>query len=77
MRAALQGVPVENLPGESGGGLISGLFGGGNRSASADPVPPASLPPASVPTAAGASRQTTGSSGGLDGWFINNLFGRR
>jgi penicillin-binding protein 1A len=72
MRAALQGVPVEGLPGESGGGLFSGVFGGGNRSASADPVPPAPVQPG-----ASSSRQTTGSGGGLDGWLLNNLFGRR
>jgi penicillin-binding protein 1A len=73
MRAALQGVPVESLPGaESGGGLFSGMFGGGNRSASADPVPPA---PVQANTR--APRQTNGSGGGLDGWLLNNLFGRR
>jgi penicillin-binding protein 1A len=72
MRPAHQGVPVENLPGNtSGGGLFSGLFGSGNSSSSSDPVPPARVEPA-----ASAQRQTTGS-GGLDTWFINNLFGRR
>jgi penicillin-binding protein 1A len=76
MRAAHQGVPVENLPGEPGGDFLSGVFSGNQRApngnmptASADPVPPARVPSAST-------QQTTGS-GGLDGWLLNNLFGRR
>jgi len=72
MRSALHGVPVESLPGESSGGLFSGVFGGGNRSASADPVPPAPVQPG-----ARTPQQTNGSGGGLDGWLLNNLFGRR
>jgi penicillin-binding protein 1A len=70
MRAAHQGVPVENLPGDSGGGLFSGLFSG-NGPASNAPTPPASVQPV-----ASAPQQTPGS-GGLDGWLMNNLFGRR
>ncbi len=72
MRDAHQGVPVASLPGSSGDGLFSGLFG------NSQPVPPPSssapTPPASVPQAQ-AQAQTNGS-GGMDGWLLNNLFGR-
>jgi penicillin-binding protein 1A len=75
MREAHQGVPVAMLPTDgSGGGLFSGLFGGGGQavssrtSASEAPTPPAPVP--------NAQRQTTGA-GGLDGWMLNNLFNRR
>jgi len=69
MRAAHQGVPAENLPGDSGGGLFSGFVARGGTAT--EPVPPASVQPA-----AATPRQTMGSGGGLDGWLINNLFGR-
>jgi penicillin-binding protein 1A len=77
MRGAHQGVPVASLPGSApSGGLFSGLFGGSSApsapvASSAPPIPPAPIQPA-------ASRaSTTGSGGGLDGWLLNNLFGRR
>ncbi len=66
MRGAHQGVPVASLPGASGGGLFSGLFRSGS--------PP--IPPAPVQPVASNNTSTTGS-GGLDGWLLNNLFGRR
>ncbi len=66
MRGAHQGIPVASLPGASGGGLFSGLFSGGSA-----PTPPAPVQPVAARSAA-----TTGS-GGLDGWLLNNLFGRR
>ena len=66
MRGAHQGVPVASLPGASSGNFFSGLFGGSSR-----PVPPAPV----QPVAAGNS--TTTGNGGLDGWLLNNLFGRR
>ncbi len=67
MRGAHQGVAVASLPGASnGGGLFSGLFSGGS----------APTPPAPVQPVAARSTATTGS-GGLDGWLLNNLFGRR
>ena len=76
MRSAHQGVPVAALPGTgSGGGFISGLFGGNRAPAPAPstvgaaPRPPADVGPASAPART--------ESVGLDGWLLNNLFGRR
>src|SRR5690349_6611001 len=66
MRGAHQGVPVASLPGSSSGNLFSGLFGGGQSR----PTPPAPIQPV-----AATSTSTTGS--GLDGWLLNNIFGRR
>jgi penicillin-binding protein 1A len=66
MRGAHQGVPVASLPGTSSGNLFSGLFGGGQSR----PTPPAPIQPV-----AANSASTTGS--GLDGWLLNNFFGRR
>jgi penicillin-binding protein 1A len=66
MRGAHQGVPVASLPGSSSGGLFSGLFGGQSR-----PTPPAPIQPVA------ANNSATTGSGGLDGWLLNNLFGRR
>ena len=70
MRAAHQGVPPENLPGDTSGGLFSGLFSGDAQRVSDNPTPPAPIESA----AANAPRQTSGS-GGLDDWLLNNLFG--
>ncbi len=66
MRGAHQGVPVASLPGAPTGNFFSGLFGGSSR-----PVPPAPVQPVAV------GNSTTTGSGGLDGWLLNNLFGRR
>jgi len=66
MRDAHQGVPVASLPAAASGGLLSGLFG------SAQPAPPEPVQPIAGTT---AQAQTNGS-GSLDGWLINNLFGR-
>ena len=66
MRGAHQGVPVASLPGASGGGFFSGLFGGNSR-----PVPPAPVQPVA------ATRSATTGSDGLDNWLLNGLFGRR
>lgn len=70
MRDAHRGVPVAGLPSVPARGFFDNLFGG-NRPA---PQPPPQ-PPASVPMASNEQRQTTGAS--LDGWLLNNLFGRR
>lgn len=83
MRDAHQGIPVVPLPGPpSGGNLISDLFGGSRSQPQAQapsqntltPNDAAPVPPASVGQQ--PSRSTTGD-GGLDGWLINNLFGKR
>jgi penicillin-binding protein 1A len=67
MRGAHQGVPVASLPGSSAGGsFFSGLFGGQSR-----PAPPVPIQPVA------ANNSATTGSGGLDGWLLNNLFGRR
>jgi penicillin-binding protein 1A len=65
MRDAHQGVPVAALPGSSGDGLFSGLFGRANPA-----------PPAPVQTSTAAPRAQINASGSLDSWLINNLFGR-
>jgi len=78
MRGALQGVPVAALPGETGGGLLSGLFGGEANAPARSTDGATPLPPASVqPVAAGAPPGQTNGAGSLDGWLLNNLFGRR
>ena len=68
MRSAHQGVPVASLPGASTGNFFTGLFGSGGSSR---PIPPAPVQPVA------ANNSTTTGSGGLDGWLLNNLFGRR
>jgi penicillin-binding protein 1A len=68
MRSAHQGVPVASLPGASTGNFFPGLFSGG---VSSRPVPPAPVQPVA------ANNSATTGSGGLDGWLLNNLFGRR
>jgi penicillin-binding protein 1A len=71
MRGAHQGVPVAALPGPPAGGMLSGLFSGNAPAPVTDgraPMPPAPIRAAgNMPTAHGAS---------LDGWLLDNLFGR-
>ena len=69
MRDAHQGVPIASLPSAPGGGLFSGLVDGTQQV----PMPPAPVQPAAV---SAAQRQTTGTAS-LDGWLIDNLFGKR
>jgi penicillin-binding protein 1A len=83
MTGAHQGVPVAQLPGASGGGgLFANLFGGGSaRRQTSAPAPPltngaAPMPPAAIPAAATPSEPGE-QGGGLDGWLLNNLFGKR
>ena len=66
MRDAHQGVAVAGLPGSSGGGLFSGVFNNA-------PAPQEVVPPASV----GAPQAQASNTASLDGWLLNNLFGRR
>jgi penicillin-binding protein 1A len=78
MRSAHQGVPVAALPGtggSSGHNFLFGLFGGTRASLpAASTVGAAPMPPADIGAKAAPAR---GESGGLDGWLLNNLFGRR
>jgi penicillin-binding protein 1A len=75
MRSAHQGVPVAALPGAGGSGLFSSMFGGGGAGIQISPatVGSAPMPPADVAAAAPARSGTAS----LDGWLLNNLFGRR
>ncbi|MGC1696840.1 MAG: PBP1A family penicillin-binding protein [Pseudolabrys sp.] len=72
MRTAHQGVPVAALPGPPAGGIMPGLFSNNAPWPATDgmaPVPPAPIRSAgNTPNARGAS---------LDGWLLDNLFGRR
>ena len=78
MRAAHQSVPVAALPDAPSGNLFSGLFTGSNAASptgasyatDAAPRPPAAIGPVAANRPAAPSR-------GLDGWLIDNLFGRR
>jgi len=74
MRAAHRGVPVADLPGLSGG-FLSGVFAGntpapGNAASGTTPRPPA-------PVQQVSGNAPAGRGGGLDGWLLNNFFGRR
>jgi len=76
MRAAHQGVPVANLPTSSGESFMSGLFGGGQPAPSsqqAETDGAAPRPPAPIRT---TSNQPAPRGGGMDGWLLDNLFGR-
>jgi penicillin-binding protein 1A len=77
MRVAHQGVPVASLPTSYGNGFFSGLFGGGqtqpvSQAEEADGMAP--RPPGSIQT---SSNVPAARSGGMDGWLLDNLFGRR
>jgi len=78
MRAAHQGVPVASLPTSWGGGLFSGLFGGPQAQTSSPPPVGtdgmAPRPPAPIQASNSAPAPR---GGGMDGWLIDNLFGRR
>jgi penicillin-binding protein 1A len=69
MRGAHQGVPVAALPGPPAGGILSGLFSGNAPTSTTDGM----TPPAPIQSA----RNTPSARGGsLDGWLLDNLFGR-
>jgi penicillin-binding protein 1A len=78
MREAHQGVPIATLPNVPGGGLLSNLFGGSQQQQqpqqqqSAD----APRPPGSVGARPSPTQQQAAGGAGLDGWLLNNLFGR-
>jgi hypothetical protein len=71
MREAHQGVPVADLPTDNGG-FLAGMFNRREAVATNDALPP--RPPAAVQPAANAPAPR---GRGLDGWLLNNLFGRR
>jgi penicillin-binding protein 1A len=79
MRVGHQGVPVASLPTSYGGGFFSGLFSGGGQAqqapqqAETDGMAP--RPPASIQTSSNVPPARGG--GGMDGWLLDNLFGRR
>ncbi|HXD45627.1 MAG TPA: penicillin-binding protein 1A [Pseudolabrys sp.] len=77
MRAAHQGVPVASLPTSWDAGMFSGLFGSGpsqaQQQAETDGMAP--RPPGSIQTSSNAPVPRRG--GGMDGWLLDNLFGRR
>ncbi len=70
MRGAHQGVPVAALPGEPPGGVFSGLFNGNAPARETDGL----APPAPIQSA--SKRRLRADGAGLDGWLLNNLFGR-
>jgi penicillin-binding protein 1A len=78
MREAHQGVPVAALPGASGGGLFSGLFGGNapaqDRVSERSTVGMTPVPPAAIGASTGNAPQARG--GSIDSWLIDKLFGR-
>ncbi|MDO8878013.1 MAG: PBP1A family penicillin-binding protein [Pseudolabrys sp.] len=69
MRDGHQGVPVAALPSAPSGGLFTNLFGGSQQSA-------APTPPAPVGARQPAAQQQAAGNASLDGWMLNNLFGR-
>ena len=68
MRGALQGVPVAALPGPPAG-MLSGFFGGNAPARETNGM----APPAPIQSAGNAPPARSGS---LDGWLLDNLFGR-
>ena len=84
MRAAHQSVPVAALPGPPAG-LLAGLFNNNGSNMRAGTAPSASYstyptddvprPPASV--GAVAANRPAPRERGIDGWLLDNLFGRR
>ncbi len=71
MRTAHQGVAVAALPGPPAGGMMSGLFSSNAPTPSTDGMAP--TPPAPIQSANNAPSARSGS---LDGWLLDNLFGR-
>jgi penicillin-binding protein 1A len=67
MRGAHKSVPVAALPGEQPGGLMSGLFGGNAPARQTDGM---------APMQAANNAPTAHDGASLDGWLLNNLFGR-
>ena len=66
MRGAHQGIPVAALPGPPPG-VFSGLFSGNGPSRQTDGM---------APVQAANNAPTAHDGASLDGWLLNNLFGR-
>jgi penicillin-binding protein 1A len=75
MRSAHQNVPVAALPGFNGGGWLAGAP---VASASSDRLTPADrqVPPTMAANTANNNVRPEADHG-LDGWFLDRLFGRR
>jgi penicillin-binding protein 1A len=68
MKTAHQGVAVAALPGLAGGSSFASALSPGNT-----PLPPAPI----AAQGAGTGVRPAPIERGLDGWFIDRLFGRR
>ena len=79
MRGAHQSVPVAALPGAPTGNFFTTVFNGNNAAAAPPPnagySPDAPRPPA--PIGPVAANRAPPANRGLDGWLLDNLFGRR
>lgn len=75
MRDAHQGVPIATLPNAPSGGLFTNLFGGAQQQAQQQSSD-APKPPAAIGARQPAAQQQATGGAGLDGWLLNNLFGR-
>jgi penicillin-binding protein 1A len=76
MKAGHQGVPVAGLPGLAGGAPIASALAPGSVPMPPVPMGAAASAQAGAPVGAGAVRPQPIDSG-IDGWFIDRLFGRR
>jgi len=79
MRSAHQGIPVASLPTSYGNGFFSGLFGGDGQTQPVSQTDQtdgmAPRPPGAIQTSSNVPAARSG--GGMDGWLLDNLFGRR
>jgi len=80
MKPAHQGVPVAALPGLAGTASLASMFPPwGSPAPSAPPAATHASAPSPSPTTTGASQPTRPApiNRGIDGWFLERLFGRR
>jgi penicillin-binding protein 1A len=83
MRAALQGVPVANLPVPQVASPLGNLAQIASQIAAPTPPPPPPLPPQQAATSGGRAVAPTPTraavrpeaAAGLDGWLMDRLFG--
>ncbi|MDO9411501.1 MAG: PBP1A family penicillin-binding protein [Pseudolabrys sp.] len=77
MRDSHQGVPMAALPTAPSTGVFGGLFGGEQQQQPQQPQPQYSSQAPRPPGGIGAQRPAPQQqAAGLDGWLLNNLFGR-